>query len=99
MRTAYLVVERRTGPEWVPGVPVESQEGWEAHAAFMDALAQRGWVVLGGPLEDEERVVLVVDAESDEEVRTTLAADPWAGSKLVVDSVERWTIRLRGPSG
>jgi hypothetical protein len=29
-------------------------------------------------------------------VRSTLARDPWHGSHLVVDSVDRWTIRLDG---
>ncbi len=96
MRQLFFVVERRTGPEFEPGVPVESQSGWAAHAEFMDELAARGWVVLGGPLEDEERVVLVVDDDSEDAVRATLAADPWSGSKLQVSSVERWTIRLDG---
>ena len=35
------------------GRPLEEQSGWEAHAAFMDGLVTSGFVVLGGPLEDE----------------------------------------------
>jgi len=55
-----------------------------------------GFVVLGGPLADEHRVVLVVEAETEDAVRTTLGADPWSGTHLSVDSVEPWTIRLDG---
>jgi uncharacterized protein YciI len=75
---------------------MEEQSDWLAHAAFMDALVAEGFVVLGGPLADEHRVVLAVEAESEDDVRATLARDPWSGSHLVVDSVDRWTIRLDG---
>jgi uncharacterized protein YciI len=92
----FYVVQRRAGPEWEPSKPLEGQPGWEEHAAFMDELADRGFVVLGGPLADEVRVVLAIEASSEEEVRSTLARDPWAGTHLVVDAVERWTIRLDG---
>jgi uncharacterized protein YciI len=92
----YFVVLRRAGPGWDPMLPMEAQRAWAAHAAFMDALAASGFVVLGGPLADGRRVVLAVEAESAEVVRATLAEDPWSGSHLVVDSVEQWTIRLDG---
>jgi hypothetical protein len=52
--------------------------------------------VLGGPLADEHRVVLAVEAESEEDVRATLGRDPWSGTHLVIDSVDAWTIRLDG---
>ena len=73
---------------------MEEQSGWDEHAAFMDGLVASGFVVLGGPLADEVRVVLAVEADSSDTVRATLAADPWSGSHLVVDSVDAWTIRL-----
>jgi hypothetical protein len=94
----YFVVLRRIGPQWRNGVALEQQSGWVAHAAFMDDLVDDGYVVLGGPLGDELRVVLVIEAPSEDEVRTTLAADPWSGTHLVVDSVDPWTIRLDGRS-
>ena len=55
---AYFVVLRRTGPEWDPARPLEQQSGWDEHASFMDGLVDGGFVVLGGPLTDEVRVVL-----------------------------------------
>ena len=92
----FFVVERRSGPEWDASRPLEDQPGWEAHAEFMDRLVDSGFVVLGGPLADEQRVILVVEAASEEEVRATLARDPWSGTHLVVASVEPWTVRLDG---
>jgi len=92
----FFVVERRSGPDWDASRPLEDQSGWEAHAEFMDGLVDSGFVVLGGPLADEQRVILVVEAASEEEARATLARDPWSGTHLVVASVEQWTIRLDG---
>jgi uncharacterized protein YciI len=96
----FHVVVRRSGPEWDPARPLEEQSGWPAHAAFMDGLVEDGVIVLGGPLADELRVVHAVQAESEDEVRETLARDPWSETHLVVEAVEPWTIRLdaRGAS-
>lgn len=92
----FFVVERRSGPEWREGRPLEEQSGWTEHAAFMDGLVASGFVVLGGPLADEHRVVLAVEAELEEAVRETLARDPWDQTHLRVDSIDRWTVRLDG---
>lgn len=92
----FFVVVRRSGPRWDRSRPMEGQSGWTAHAAFMDGLVDTGFVVLGGPLADEHRVVLAVEAESEDVVRATLARDPWSGTHLLTDSIEPWTIRLDG---
>jgi hypothetical protein len=91
----YLVTVRRSGSEWDPNRPMEEQSRWDAHAAFMDGLVDRGFIILGGPL-DDLRVAHAVEAGSQEDVRATLAGDPWSGSHLVVESIEPWTIRLDG---
>jgi len=62
----------------------------------MNDLVDSGFIVLGGPLFDEVRVVHAVEAGSEDEIRATLARDPWSGSHLVVDAIEPWTIRLDG---
>jgi hypothetical protein len=95
----FHVVLSRSGPEWDPSKPVEEQNGWDAHAEFMDRLVDAGFIVLGGPLEDEVRVVHAVQAGSADEIRATLARDPWSESHLVVDAIEQWTIRLDGHNG
>jgi len=92
----FLVVRLRSGPEWDPERPLEEQSGWREHAAFMNGLVDKGFIVLGGPLVDEVRVVHVVEAESEDAIRATLARDPWSGSHLVVDAIDPWTIRLDG---
>jgi hypothetical protein len=95
----FHVVLLRSGPQWDPSLPLEEQSGWDEHASFMDGLVDDGFMVLGGPLGDEHRVVHVVDAESEEAVRETFARDPWSGTHLEVDTIEPWTIRLDGRNG
>ena len=90
----FLVTLHRSGPEWDASRPMEEQSRWEAHASYMDGLVDAGFIILGGPLADEHRVVHAVEAESEEAVRATWARDPWSESHLRVASVEPWTIRL-----
>ena len=96
--TMFFVVLRRSGAQWDPSKPLEEQSGWAAHASFMDELVRNGFVVLGGPLADEHRVVLVVEAGSEDAARSTLARDPWNETHLQVDAIDAWTIRLDGRS-
>jgi uncharacterized protein YciI len=91
----FLVIVRRSGPEYDLSKPLEQQSGWDEHAAFMDGLVDDGVIVLGGPLSDEERVAHAIQAESEDEIRATLARDPWSGSHLVIETIDPWTIRLR----
>src|SRR5215218_4682247 len=94
----FLVVLRRTGPQWDASRPLEGQSGWPEHAAFMDELVETGFLVLGGPLADEVRVAHAVEAESEDVIRATLACDPWSETHLRVDTIDPWTIRLDGRS-
>jgi hypothetical protein len=92
----FLVVLRRSGPQWNPSRSMEEQPDWLAHASFMDELVDAGFIVLGGPLSDDVRVAHAVEAESEDSVRATLARDPWSETHLVIDTIEPWTLRLDG---
>ena len=85
------------GPGWTAGKGIAEQPGVGDHAAFMNALAAEGFVVLGGPLggseQGEPRVLLVVQAESEAEVNARLGEDPWVSSgQLRIVSVEPWKL-------
>jgi uncharacterized protein YciI len=92
-----FVVERGKGAGYDPGRGRREQEGWDEHAAFMDALVDDGLVVLGGPLGDGETVLLVVEALDEAEIRSRLSEDPWEPLKiLTVERITPWTIWLDG---
>lgn len=92
----FLVELHRSGPLWELSLPLEQQSHWAAHASFMDDLVDGGFIVLGGPLADEFRIVHAIEAESAEAVRATLARDPWSETHLQIESITPWTIRLDG---
>lgn len=90
-----FVVKPTRGPDWDTSKPLQEQDGWPEHAAFMNRLAAAGFVVLGGPVSEDGQVMLIVDAADEDEIRSKLAGDPWRQSGLLEsDSIERWTILL-----
>jgi uncharacterized protein YciI len=100
MKTATFVVMRMRGPAWQPNLPMRGQAAWDAHAAFMNGLAADGFVVLGGPLGDGDRTLLIVEAASPEAVRGRLEPDPWTGLGLLrTDSITPWQILLTRADG
>jgi hypothetical protein len=90
-----FAVFRERGIAWDPRLGMREQEGWDEHAAFMDALLADGFVRLGGPL-GERRVLLVVDADSPAAIEARLAGDPWSPTLLRVERIDRWEILLGG---
>jgi uncharacterized protein YciI len=97
--TSFYAVVSEAGPSWVRGTPMREQDAWSAHAAFMNALADEGFVVMGGPLGDgsPHRAMLIIDAPGETEVERRLADDPWLrGGLLTVTSIESWEILLDG---
>ena len=94
-RTYYAVIRERVG-SWNFALSMRQQEQWDEHAAFMDALVDDGFVVLGGPLGDGEKLfLLIIDAESEQEIAARLADDPWTPLGLLrTASIERWEILL-----
>jgi uncharacterized protein YciI len=93
----YFLVERAKGAAWDHGKPRREQAAWGAHAAFMDTLADDGFVVLGGPIGegDGDNALLVIDAEDEAAIRARLAEDPWGEDMLTIASVRPWSVWLR----
>jgi hypothetical protein len=93
----YFVVTMEHGAAWDDGRGIREQAGWDAHADFMDALVDEGFVVLGGPLGDGHRALLVVQAPDEGAVRKRLALDPWVPMRVLsIGMLEPWTIWLDG---
>jgi hypothetical protein len=91
----FLVYAQHGGPwDWSRGL--REQDLWDEHALFMDGLVEDGFVVLGGPL-DEKDVLLVVASDGEAAVETRFAADPWiANGMLSISAIRPWTVLLDG---
>ena len=91
---SHYVVIREAGPGWIDG-GIAAQPDTGDHAAFMNALADEGFVLFAGPLAGTEtgrlRVLLIVDAGGEDEIRCRLADDPWVRTeRLRISTVEPW---------
>ena len=94
---AHFAVTMVHGPGWDPARGIREQDAWDEHAAFMDRLVDDGFVILGGPVGDRQRVLLTVQAAGEPAIRARLAADPWSAMGLLrVDAVEPWALWLDG---
>ena len=94
---SYFAVTRDAGPYWAEGQGVFAQPAVSDHAAFMNALADEGFVLFGGPLAGSEhgrlRALLIINADSEAEIDRRLADDPWVFTeRLVTTSIESWNI-------
>jgi hypothetical protein len=63
----------------------------------MDALAEEGFVLLGGPIGEGEgeNVLLIIDADGEATIRERLAQDPWPDDLLRIESIRPWSVWLR----
>ena len=92
-----FAVTRRSGTAWLSSRPLREQPGWPEHAAFMDALADDGFVLLAGPLGGGEfhRAMIVVEADSEEQVQSRLEEDPWTMMDVLTTSaIEPWEVLI-----
>ena len=93
----YFAVRLRRGGPWDWSRDLREQAGWPEHARFMDELVADGFILLGGPLEGDRDVLLVLDTESEDAIRERMADDPWwQNGMLEPIRIERWTILLDG---
>jgi uncharacterized protein YciI len=89
-----FAVIRTHGPAWRTGVKLEQQPAWDAHAAFMDDLADEGFALLAGPLGTDDALI-VVRADTEQEIKARLAADPWTAMDLLrTTRIAPWTLRI-----
>jgi uncharacterized protein YciI len=94
---ARHVVRLQRGGPWDWSRDMREQTGWDEHARVMDGFVDAGFILLGGPLEGDREVLLIVEAESEDAIRERLAEDPWVRSGMLRPaSVERWTVLLDG---
>jgi hypothetical protein len=91
----YYLVELANGPEYDESRDRREQDGWDEHAAFMDALVDDGFVFMGGPIGDGN-VLQIVAASGEDEIRARLSADPWHETVLTIVSIRAWSVWLGG---
>ncbi|HEX3389573.1 MAG TPA: hypothetical protein VHT94_11100 [Streptosporangiaceae bacterium] len=94
---AVFALTTSHGPGWDASRGIREQQAWDEHASFMDGLVDDGFVILGGPLDDGQRTLLMVEARDEQEVVARMGEDPWALLGLLrIGALDRWSIWLDG---
>lgn len=92
---SYFVVIRERAPVWNRSLQISEQEKFAEHASFMNELTEEGFLVLGGPMEEGERILMIAKAESKEEAQKRIEADPWErAGVLKIVSIWRWEVMI-----
>jgi uncharacterized protein len=96
MKNTFLAISS-AGPNRDLSKGTREQPFWDEHAKFIDKLVDDGFIMMGGPLVDEDGMphgaLLIVNAEDENEVREKLKDDPWFEKGILkLESVKRWEI-------
>jgi uncharacterized protein YciI len=92
MKNTFVVISS-AGPKRDQSKGTREQPLWDDHAAFIDQLVADGFILMGGPLVDENGAMLIVNADNEAEVREKLKCDPWFERGILkLESVRRWEI-------
>lgn len=92
LMSTTFVVTSIAGPHRDLTKGTRDQSLWDEHARFIDGITD-GFILLGGPFDDEGGAMLIVCAANEGEVRAKLAPDPWyVHSILQLQSIKRWDI-------
>jgi uncharacterized protein YciI len=94
---SLFAVTREAGPSWTDGRSAFDQPAVNDHVAFMNDLADEGFLLFAGPVagseQDRIRVLLIADAGSESDIHRRLADDPWERAQRVVTTrVEPWML-------
>jgi uncharacterized protein len=94
MKYTFVTISS-AGPDRDSSKGTREQPLWDEHAAFIDQLVAEGFILMGGPLVDEDGAILIVKAEDEKQVRDKLENDPWMKhGVLKLESVKRWEIYI-----
>ena len=90
-RTTYLVVYR-PGPGFLAGKPLKEQPLKE-HGRYMLKLYTEGTLKLAGGFLDDTGGAMVFEAETEEQAKSVVAADPAVVTKVFVAELHPWKPR------
>jgi uncharacterized protein len=100
---SLFAVRREAGPAWTEGKGAFDQPGVNDHTAFMNGLAEEGFILAAGPLagteNDRIRVLLIADADNEADIAQRLGVDPWElTQRITTATIEPWKLLVGAPA-
>ena len=92
LRIPRVVLRVAPGPAWTSGRP-EEQPDWDAHAAFIDDLIERGHFIMGGPYTNRLGSISIWEGMNAEQVLEVAQEDPFVRNGVFeIEDVADWTV-------
>jgi uncharacterized protein YciI len=96
MKDIFVAISS-AGPNRDASKGTREQPFWEEHEAFIDQLVDEGFILMGGPLVDENGMprgaLLILNGKDENEVRKKLTNDPWLKHGILkLESISSWQI-------
>jgi hypothetical protein len=66
------------------------------HRDYLDALVEKGVLLLSGPYADGDAALLVFEVADEAELQGILAADPYAGAQVLAETTAREWNAIKG---
>ncbi|WP_165422864.1 YciI family protein [Ktedonosporobacter rubrisoli] len=83
------------GPAWIAGKTSREQPYWTEHAAFLDKLFADGMVILGGPFANYSDLLVIIEADTEEQVHSLFKQDPFVLHNIIrVRAIREWLLFL-----
>jgi len=99
---AVFAVTTAKDTNWDGARDIREQPFWEEHAAFADALVDRGVIIVGGPIghgDPEDIALLAVEAADEAALRAIFDDDPWTAHHVFrIKDIRPWRLWLDGRS-
>lgn len=97
MKQHFSVIVRR-GPGFDQAKSSKEQRDYEPHAAHWRELEANGFVAMAGLMLESMEVLFIIRAQSVEEVRERIGADPWQHHAIAeIVRIEPIDIRFGAP--
>ncbi len=94
MPKLYATFVRRTS-KWDQSKPPQEQPGFPLHVEYMNGLKAENFIALAGLLMTSSEILFVFRADSEEQVRERMGADPWQQSGLArIERVEELAVSI-----
>lgn len=85
---------------WDQSLAAHEQSGFPDHAKFVGELEASGFIAMAGLMQPSNDVLFIFRAESEQAVRSRMAADPWQkDGHAVLGRVEEVHFRIGSPGG
>ena len=95
-RSVHFVVILRPGPGWVEGKSPREMPFFREHAAYVEELAAKKKLLVGGPFKDGKGALLILAVSNEKEAREIVKDEPFVKHEMLIPELHPWYAAVPG---